>query len=68
VSTSCPKCGSTRLQVEIKQLADIEFEEDGSHQVQDTYGDLEFSSTSQAHCGECNWAGTLAECEKEDTP
>lgn len=46
----CPRCGNRHLQVVVTQLADVEFDEGGDHEVSDVYGDVEFSSESDVIC------------------
>lgn len=61
----CPRCGNRHLQVVVTQLADVEFDEGGDHEVSDVYGDVEFSSESDVICatnhGGCGHSGTLKE-------
>lgn len=61
----CPKCGNRHLQVVVRQLADVVYDEDGDHEVTDVYGDVDFDDESAAICatnhGGCGHAGTLKE-------
>lgn len=61
----CPKCGNRHLQVVVRQLADVEFDDDGNHEVQDVYGDVDFDYESYVICATnhdgCGHAGTLKE-------
>lgn len=62
----CPKCGNRHLQVVVRQLADIEFDEEGDHEVTaDPYGDVDFDDESFVICatnhGGCGHTGTLKE-------
>lgn len=64
----CPKCGNQHLKVAVRRLADVQFDEDGGHEVLDTYGDTEFDDDSVVVCaltseGEsgCGHVGTLKE-------
>lgn len=61
----CPICFNRRLEVTVRQLADVEFDEDGDHEVQDVYGDVDFDDDSHVNCatnhGGCGHSGTLKE-------
>lgn len=61
----CPKCGNRHLQVIVRQLADVVYDEDGDHEVTDVYGDVDFDDDSFVVCatnhGGCGHAGTLKE-------
>jgi hypothetical protein len=68
-SYKCPKCGGRKFTLTISQLADVEFDEEGDHEVCDgPYGDLEFDKESHAICcnSECRWSGSLVEATDED--
>lgn len=67
MSTKCPACGQRNFQVEIRQMADVTFKEDGDHEVTDgPYGDLEFDGASFVSCTACSWSGRLIEADDTD--
>lgn len=58
---ACPKCGNKSLTVSVQMLAEIEFGEDSSHTVHDTFGDIEYDDKSSASCPECGHFGDLGD-------
>lgn len=61
----CPVCFNRHLQVVVRQLADVVYDEDGDHEVREVYGDVDFDDDSHVICatnhGGCGHAGTLKE-------
>lgn len=63
---ACPQCHGRSFTVVIRQLADVDFDADGEHEVLDgPYGDLEWDDDSIVNCRNdgCGWSGTLKETE-----
>lgn len=72
-TTQCPECGNRHLQIVATTLVDVEYDDEGDHEVTDgPYGDIYFDDESEAICatnhGGCGYVGTLKEFFRADTP
>lgn len=62
--TKCPACGGRRFQLVVRQMVDMEFRDDGDHDIVDgPYGDIDWDDDSFAICRHdgCGWSGQLKE-------
>ena len=62
---TCPGCGKGRFQVSVETVSEINFREDGEHDVINEGSDLNFDDDSQAVCCnlKCGWSGPLSDCK-----